>query len=83
MYLDAQEQIMSSVSKVIVDQKNGNSLLYLPLDKLMAASGANLPTAPASANAQPLPVAPAVPNVDANAEFRARDISRSRDRDSR
>lgn len=83
MYLDAQEQIMSSVSKVIVDQKNGNSLLYLPLDKLMAASGANLTTPPSSANAQPLPVAPSLPNVDANAEFKARDTSRSRDRDSR
>ena len=83
MYLDAQEQIMSSVSKVIVDQKNGNSLLYLPLDKLMAASGANLSTPPSSANAQLLPVAPSLPNVDANAEFKARDTSRSRDRDSR
>jgi membrane protease subunit HflK len=83
MYLDAQEQIMSSVSKVIVDQKNGNSLLYLPLDKLMAASGANLTTPPSSANAQPLPVAPSLPNVDANTEFKARDTSRSRDRDSR
>jgi modulator of FtsH protease HflK len=35
LFLDAQEQIMSSTSKVIVDQKGGNSLLYLPLDKLM------------------------------------------------
>jgi hypothetical protein len=53
------------------------------LDKLMAASGANLPTPPSSANAQPLPVAPSLPNVDANTEFKARDTSRSRDRDSR
>jgi membrane protease subunit HflK len=35
LFLDAQEQIMSNTSKVIVDQKGGNSLLYLPLDKLM------------------------------------------------
>jgi modulator of FtsH protease HflK len=35
LYLDAQEQIMLNTSKVIVDQKGGNSLLYLPLDKLM------------------------------------------------
>lgn len=35
LYLDAQEQIMSSISKVIVDQKGGNSMLYLPLDKLL------------------------------------------------
>lgn len=35
LYLDAQEQIMSNTSKIIVDQKGGNSMLYLPLDKLM------------------------------------------------
>lgn len=81
MYLDAQEQIMTSVSKVIVDQKNGNSLLYLPLDKLMAATGAN---APASTGAtQPAAVVPSTPNVDVNADSRVRDSSRSRDRDSR
>jgi membrane protease subunit HflK len=51
LYLDAQEQIMSNTSKVIVDQKGGNSLLYLPLDKLMAASGAGAPTAAAAASA--------------------------------
>ncbi len=38
LYLDAQEQIMSNTSKVIVDQKGGNTMLYLPLDKLMGAS---------------------------------------------
>jgi modulator of FtsH protease HflK len=38
LYLEAQEQILSSVSKVIVDQKEGGSLLYLPLDKLIQAS---------------------------------------------
>lgn len=36
LYIDAHEQILSSVSKVLVDQKNGNSMLYLPLDKLMS-----------------------------------------------
>ena len=50
LYLDAQEQILSSTSKVIVDQKGGNSLLYLPLDKLMeatrSASSAAVTTSP-------------------------------------
>ncbi len=41
LYLDAQEQILSSTSKVLVDQKGGNSLLYLPLDKLMEATKAS------------------------------------------
>ena len=35
LFLEAQEQIMSAVSKVIVDQKGSNSLLYLPLDKII------------------------------------------------
>jgi modulator of FtsH protease HflK len=52
LYLDAQEQIMSNTSKVIVDQKGGNSLLYLPLDKLMATgvAGSSASTAAAAAS---------------------------------
>ena len=38
LYLDAQEQIMANTSKVIVDSQGGNSMLYLPLDKLMATT---------------------------------------------
>ena len=82
MYLDAQEQIMTSVSKVIVDQKSGNSLLYLPLDKLMAVSGANAPVAnPAGNAAQSL--TPALPTIDVNTDTGARETSRARERDSR
>jgi len=80
MYLDAQEQIMSSVSKVIVDQKNGNSLLYLPLDKLIAATAAN--AAPVSTNGSVVP-APATPTIDLNADSRVRESTRSRERDGR
>ena len=36
LFLDAMEQMLSQVSKVFVEQSKGNSLLYLPLDKLMA-----------------------------------------------
>ena len=39
MYLDTMQQIISNTSKVLVDQKGGNNLLYLPLDKLMQMSG--------------------------------------------
>ena len=56
LYLEAQEQILSSTSKVIVDQKGG-SLLYLPLDKLMSASGSSaatiMPSAVSGAEAAP------------------------------
>jgi len=40
MYIDMMQQVMGNVSKVMVDQKNGNSLLYLPLDKLIETSRA-------------------------------------------
>lgn len=73
LYLDAQEQIMSSTSKVIVDQPGGNSLLYLPLDKLMSA------TVPSAA------VPATVHNVESKDNQASVDTSRdlTRDRDSR
>ncbi len=35
LYLDAMQQIYSNTTKILVDQKGGNNMLYLPLDKLM------------------------------------------------
>ena len=79
LYIDAQENILSSVSKVIVDQKGGNNLLYLPLDKLLAESGA----APASSATTP-PAAPSVIMPELNMDTqRSRDALRSRERESR
>ncbi len=40
MYTDTMQQIYSNVGKVLVDSRQGSNLLYLPLDKLMAASAA-------------------------------------------
>jgi modulator of FtsH protease HflK len=69
LYLDAQEQIMSNTSKVIVDQKGGNSLLYLPLDKLMETTrSASAGAATAASNKQE--------EVLSNEE--SRDLSRER-----
>ena len=39
LYIDAMEAVLSKTSKVIVDNDNGSSLMYLPLDKLMEKSG--------------------------------------------
>jgi len=79
MYLDNQEQVMSSVSKVIVDQKGGNSLLYLPLDKLLSAAGAGNTTGTSATATVPAAVLPEVSDsVD-----RSRDAFRSRDREDR
>ena len=78
LYLDAQEQILSSVSKVVVDQKAG-SMLYLPLDKLMNANGASAPQQTQSLQSLNTPTASA---ADAPVD-RTRDAFRSRDRESR
>lgn len=39
LYIAAMENILSKTSKVLVDQKGGNPLYYLPLDKLSALTG--------------------------------------------
>lgn len=82
LYLDAMQQIMSNTTKVLIDQKGGGNLLYLPLDKLMqmtaagAASGA-VPEAPPSAKTNE----PAAPSAEG--AVRGREAFRSRDREAR
>jgi modulator of FtsH protease HflK len=41
MYLETMQQIFTSTTKVMVDAKAGNNLLYLPLDKLIAQTVLN------------------------------------------
>ncbi|MEJ8676615.1 FtsH protease activity modulator HflK [Chromobacterium amazonense] len=79
MYLDMMQQIMHNSSKVLVDQKGANSLLYLPLDKLvqMTAPGAAAPV-PAQPSASPAAAAPAQP-ANPPAAKNGRDSSRGRD----
>lgn len=38
LYLETMEQVYGSTSKVLVDVKNGNNIMYLPLDKMMNQS---------------------------------------------
>ena len=75
MYLDTMQAVMNNTSKILVDQKGGNSLLYLPLDKLQQtvsqpySGGPDVQSAPASV-ATPL-------------DARTRDALRNRDREAR
>lgn len=74
LYLDAQEHILASVSKVVVDQKAG-SMLYLPIDKLTAT------VAPATVQAQsatPQVAQSAAPVATQDTPDRARDALRNR-----
>jgi membrane protease subunit HflK len=35
LYLDAMESVLSNTNKVLIDNDNGNSLMYLPIDKIL------------------------------------------------
>ena len=35
IYLETMEEVLSSTSKILVDSKGGNNMMYLPLDKIM------------------------------------------------
>ena len=85
MYIDMMQQIMSSSSKVLVDQKGGSNLLYLPLDKLIQSTnpGADMQTAagkPANNAEQVAPQPAAVPEP---APPSGRDALHGRDREAR
>ena len=84
MYLDAMQQIYSNVNKVMIDSRQGSNLLYLPLDKLMQATGSG--SGAAGESAMPpltLPPPSSAPSSGAGADSRSRDSARTRDRDSR
>ena len=57
LYIEAMEQMLSNTTKIYVDQKGGNNLLYLPLDKLVPRSDsgghAATPSAPEAESATP------------------------------
>ncbi len=52
LYIDTVQQVMSNVSKVMIDSRSSNNLLYLPLDRLIhdAANGASSAQSPASSS---------------------------------
>lgn len=81
MYLDAMQDIYRNVTKVVVESRQGSSLLYLPLEKILQMNNSQASpdsgTAPSSGTVQVLP--PATISPDA----RSRDASRTRERDSR
>jgi membrane protease subunit HflK len=72
MYLETMEQVLSNTTKIFVDQKAGNNLLYLPLDRLIQQSGAG--AGPAN-SLQPLPEPEVTP---APVRDRGREVSRDR-----
>jgi len=82
LYVDAMQEVYSNVTKVVVDSKSGNNLLYLPLDKIMQLTGQpSSATAPAVAPAPAVPASTAPPSTPASRSLD--NAARSRERDAR
>jgi len=84
MYTDAMQQVYTNVTKVLVESRQGSNLLYLPLDKIMQMTGTGSAAAGSDATA-PLSAAPAAqaPLNGVPVDSRARDTSRTRERETR
>lgn len=75
IYIDTMQQVFTNTSKVMVDVRNSNPLLYLPFDKLMQQALQD------SGTTRPAPVV--VPEPAPVPEARGRENLRTRDRDAR
>jgi membrane protease subunit HflK len=82
MYLDTMQQIYGNVTKVLVESRQGSSLLYLPLEKILQMGGAPQP----DSGAPVMPGATVIPPLPANgsaADARSREAARTRERETR
>ena len=87
MYLEVMQQIFSNTTKLMVDSRSSNNLMYLPLDKLLSQSAADA----AARSPAPVPGTTTAPTVEpaptlelprAN-DARSRESRMSRDRETR
>ena len=85
MYIDTMQQIFTSTTKVMIDSRANNNMLYLPLDKLMQQQAANDAQVGSKSgpvqlqqNGQPAEVTQALEAVRQRDE-RSRDTSRDRE----
>jgi len=81
MYLDAIQQVLSSTSKVMIDNKGSNNLLYLPIDKLVQPGRGAAATAAQPESMQS--VLPPPPAPSSQGGLRDRESFRDRSRGDR
>jgi membrane protease subunit HflK len=87
MYLDTMQQVLGSTSKVIIDTKGANPLLYLPIDKLiqMGQSREAQLSPPVTIEPSPQSTQSSVPSPSTSSmsdTVTRRDALRSRDREA-
>ena len=87
MYVDTMQQIFTNTTKVMIDSRAGNNMLYLPLDKLMQQVQANDAAIGGKSGPVQVPSSAPTPEVtqamDAVRERDSRSRDSSRDRESR
>ncbi len=74
LYIDTMESVLSSSSKVVVDTKGNNNLLYLPLDKLMQREPGAAPRTSQSNRSYQQPQAPLQDDVRLRDDRRTREV---------
>ena len=83
MYLETMQQIYGNVTKILVDSRQGSSLLYMPLDKIIqSVGGGSIVSDGATVTVAPSSPPSAPPSALSN-DPRARDTSRTRERETR
>jgi membrane protease subunit HflK len=89
MYLDTMQQIFASTSKVMMDAKGGNNMVYLPLDKLLAQAAASDAAKLGATTTQAAPGAAAgvtqesIPTIETVRQRDPRSRENGRERESR
>jgi len=85
MYLETMQQIYASVTKVLVESRQGSSMLYLPLDRILQQAGATGAAAATTPSPEAAPPSGSASSSSSNsgADARARDNARGRERESR
>lgn len=76
LYMDTMESVLSNTSKIIVDSKNSNQLMYLPIDQLMRQKSeqgpVNANTPAVTATPQPPTSQPSRINPPPSDDYRGR-----------
>jgi membrane protease subunit HflK len=83
LYLESMQQIYSSVTKVMVESKQGGNMLFLPLDRIIQQVSQGGAAAVAPEAAAPAAGTPAPGTPSSQTDARARENARGRERESR
>jgi len=75
LYLETVEEVMANSSKVLVDLKSGNNIMFLPLDKLLSGQGGRA-VRPGNLESDDI----STPSMNSDDARRGRDPLRSRTR---